>query len=802
MANKKNYLILAIFVSITILFFWKFFLRGFIPLPADIITGLYYPWLDYQWGNLVGVAVKNPLMSDIPSLIYPWRTLAVKLPQSGKWPLWNQYSFSGYPLLGNWQSAPFSPANIFYLLPSLPLGWSLGVIFQPLLAAWFMYLWLRHHQLRPLAAFLGGVLYAFCGFHFTWMDYNTHLWTTLWFPLILLSVDQLLAGNYAWTKWLAVFIALSILSGYPIILVYEFMVVSAYSLYRLLEKPSRKQRSLLKLALHLVFSLGLGLGLSAIQWLPGWQTIQQSIHAYDQSTLNSANQGFMPFMHWLTALAPDLFGNPATYNYWGIGYYDNWAFYISIGALLLAGYAFIRVKSARFWLLILLLGVTLSSANPLGNGLRQLIPLLNNSIPSRGLFLVDLGLAVAGAYGLQQILSQPKKSAIAVYLPLAVIGGLMALLWANVLIANFLHIPDLLDHQDVATRNLILPTLTYFICAGLLIFPQLLKINRITWWWALLVVVIIADLFRYGWKYLPFTPASYLYPPTEITNWLLAQKQTQEPFRVEFGKVIPPNLWIPYRLESPTGYDALQPLRSGQFLEAIQSGQLKTDSLSRFPEIQNLDSPLFPLTNTKYVLALKYTDKWERSLDGTQYQEIYDRPYLLPVYTHGTVTVFENQRFLPRAFVVPHAEIMADDQQLIAGLTDPQTDLLHTVYLENQDRQLPLITENQSLPNYQISWQQSEGQSRQLEVQTDQPGYLVILESYHPAWQALIDHRPASLNRADFNFMALPMLAGSHQVSLNFWPLSFQRGLWITCGSILFWLFWVVKSRLHGIKKT
>ena len=106
---------LTLFTVLTIIFFYKFFLKGLIPIPGDIITGLYYPWLDYKWGNIVGVAVKNPLMSDIPSLIYPWRTLVVQLIKQHQWPIWNQYSFSGYPLLGNWQSAPFSPTNFWYL---------------------------------------------------------------------------------------------------------------------------------------------------------------------------------------------------------------------------------------------------------------------------------------------------------------------------------------------------------------------------------------------------------------------------------------------------------------------------------------------------------------------------------------------------------------------------------------------------------------------------------------------------------------------------------------------------------------
>ncbi|MCX6724854.1 MAG: hypothetical protein NTV20_02015 [Candidatus Shapirobacteria bacterium] len=43
------------------IFFWKFFLKGLIPTPADITVGVYFSWLDYHWGFSTGVLVKNHL---------------------------------------------------------------------------------------------------------------------------------------------------------------------------------------------------------------------------------------------------------------------------------------------------------------------------------------------------------------------------------------------------------------------------------------------------------------------------------------------------------------------------------------------------------------------------------------------------------------------------------------------------------------------------------------------------------------------------------------------------------------------
>lgn len=85
---KQFWPFIFIFVVWTALF-WPFFTKKLLPIPADIITGVYYPWLDYKWGYAVGVPVKNPLLSDVPSLLYPWRSLAIDELKAFRWPLWN-----------------------------------------------------------------------------------------------------------------------------------------------------------------------------------------------------------------------------------------------------------------------------------------------------------------------------------------------------------------------------------------------------------------------------------------------------------------------------------------------------------------------------------------------------------------------------------------------------------------------------------------------------------------------------------------------------------------------------------------
>ena len=139
-------LILGLVVAI---FFRKFLLLGKLPIPADTTVGMYHPWLEIVWDNLVaGTPFKNFLITDPVRQLYPWRQLAINLLKNGQLPLWNPYTFGGMPLLANFQSAVFYPFNIFFFLLPFNLVWGGLILIQPLLAGIFLYLYLRQLETR------------------------------------------------------------------------------------------------------------------------------------------------------------------------------------------------------------------------------------------------------------------------------------------------------------------------------------------------------------------------------------------------------------------------------------------------------------------------------------------------------------------------------------------------------------------------------------------------------------------------------------------------------------------------------
>ena len=100
-----NFWAVLIFFLLSFLFSWKFFFQGLVPVPLDVIVGIYYPWRDYVWQNLVaGVPFKNSLLSDIVSIIYPWRIFGINLMKEGIWPLWIGQVLSGAPPDRDWET--------------------------------------------------------------------------------------------------------------------------------------------------------------------------------------------------------------------------------------------------------------------------------------------------------------------------------------------------------------------------------------------------------------------------------------------------------------------------------------------------------------------------------------------------------------------------------------------------------------------------------------------------------------------------------------------------------------------------
>lgn len=170
---SDRYFILILIV-VSLIFFYPFLLLGKVPIPADDLVGLYHPFRDDLASSYPqGYPYKNPLITDPIRQQYVWRELAIEQFKKGQLPTWNPYSFSGTPLLANFQTGAFYPLNILFFILPFTTAWSILIVLQAVLAAAFMYLFLRELTLGKQASILASFIFPFCGYSVAWMEWGT-----------------------------------------------------------------------------------------------------------------------------------------------------------------------------------------------------------------------------------------------------------------------------------------------------------------------------------------------------------------------------------------------------------------------------------------------------------------------------------------------------------------------------------------------------------------------------------------------------------------------------------------------------
>jgi len=767
-----------VFAAIWIILFLPFFKKGLLPIPADIITGMYYPWLDYKWGFPAGVPVKNPLMSDVPSLLYPWRSFAIDELKAGRWPLWNPYYFGGMPLLANFQSAVFSYVNVFYFFFSKEIAWSIGVILSSLLTMVAFYAFLRNKKLSKLPCVFGSIVFSLSGFQIAWMEYNVLGHTALFIPLLLLAIDKYLGEKK--TRWgilISVFTAMQIFTGYVPIVIYTYIICGLYVFYYYIFNRYfiENIKRIIITGLYFVW----GILIASIQLFPGIELIKESIRKVDPTVLAS-NASFLPFKNIITFIAPDSFGNPTTGNYFGFGFYDNFFLFVGTGTLVLVIYSVMQLLQTKknnnivIWLILLLFSFLLIFENPFGLFLEKLL-FLSGGVSARAIFILDFSMAVLASYGLEVYIQQKTVSKKILFLTIMPVFILF-------IFASKVALEEGFFQKFISIRNLVIPAGIYFITAFLFILGGLVsKTKSLTS--IFLVIFCVIQLLYGARKYLPFSKREMVFPKTPILDFLVNENnKSREPFRVELFDVIPQNFLMPYKIQTTSGYDTLLPKRTGELFSLIETGSI-SKNISRVWLISNYNSLVYPLLNTKYVLVKKMDKEGKLSSLGTPPSFVQNSRYKL-AFEDKVVQVYEDTRFLPRAFWLYDYQIINSQDDFIE-LIQSEINLNKTILLEKKPN-IKIIDNRSKINN--VYWNKNSPGEILLKVESDKSGFILLSNNYFPGWYGFIDGKKTEILRANYTFQAIASEKGNHEIKLIFNPLSFRLGMIISTISILFLL--------------
>jgi len=338
----------------------------------------------------------------------PLHVLAARVLRTGHLPVWNPFTFSGYPLLATNQAAVFYPPNLAFVVFPAMVANNGVVIADFVIAGTGAFLVSKRLCGDATGAMVSGLAFGLSGFMFAHVTHQSMLASVAWIPWVLWAYERL--RERATVARLAVAggaLAFVALAGHSQMFFLALVVIGVYGV--VLTIASRRERwrpPLLACATVVV-----GAGLSAVQLLPTASIVGIS----DRSKLDyaGATSYSLPLSHTPLLVFPYLFGNqprsgPFTTPYAGAWELRELSGYVGAAALVLAAAGVAGWRRDRRIVALAAVGgvsllVALGRSTPFGH-VTYILPIAGH-FRAWGRYLagVDLAVALLAGYGVAMI---------------------------------------------------------------------------------------------------------------------------------------------------------------------------------------------------------------------------------------------------------------------------------------------------------------------------------------------------------------------------------------------------------------
>lgn len=254
---------------------------------------------------------------DIYDAYFFWKNYLRQSIQSGNFPFWNPYNFSGTPFLAHPNINIFYPLNWLFIIFPLNISFTLYFFIHLIIAYLTMY-WLGRRFTDKWGATFAAFSYSLSGY-FAARIYSGHLEyvdTASWIPLAFgFTILALKKPSVKRIILSGVGLAILILSGNELFLLFTLELLGFYSLYLLVisEKNKNFINNLLTYLKVLMLSLLAAFGLSAVEFLPRFEFLNLSLRSLG-IPYSLAVSGSATFSTLKLFISPFLFGLPQNYS--------------------------------------------------------------------------------------------------------------------------------------------------------------------------------------------------------------------------------------------------------------------------------------------------------------------------------------------------------------------------------------------------------------------------------------------------------------------------------------------------------
>ena len=753
-------------------------------------------------------------------IFFYWDNAAQHYPQtlflhdalrSGGIPHWWPQVGSGVPTVAEGQAAHYHPIRLllaFLFDPPAALMTEIGVYLA--VAGLSTYFFLREFRLLRSACVVGGLAQMFGSWSVIFIrSMGLHRSSCL-LPLAMLFAERFVTGQKLFYGVAAsLVLGLQLLAGNPTFVPVTIVATSFYIVCRVVQRCWHVQESFQKTVRALAramlgwgLSVILGIGISAIQFIPtllhGEQSIRQGGLSFEHAVAVATKAKyllplFFPYIYqqgdWFEALA----GDGSLFNFVPL-------VEIYVGTLPVF-LVFLSFWWHRHWpdpgwplavCCVLAIGFAMGRATPLYPALWSVLGMNGMRHPARFLLWASFCLSCLAALGLQRLLAFSRLGSRQVRSipPFFLFGGLVLLvgllLWTQrtwfATVANSAQ-----DFHAGLITSLVLFAIALCLAAALLVARRRYRGLLV----AGVVFFVFIDLwfFRVRSGYAPTVPIRDVMTAPPVVKFLQADqdrfrvmslKAQASPRYTELFEFLQPDTPAIWGIESADAFFSLHLKRYHAVHEGIVWELLNS------PEAGEQLAGFLGALNVKYVVASK-------SVNLRGWKKVYETAHAI---------TWENRDFLPRAFLVgkvvpekidirPEWALKAyyqrlgryhnmvsdwssrrEDAQIVDNILSQTIDYRSTAIVAGEG--LPQLSGIHAMSTVRMATQQPDVMA--FEIQSGSQALLVISNNYYPGWTATVNGEPGRIYRTNYVGMGVLVPTGQSKVVLRFVTPGFRLG--------------------------
>jgi len=164
----------------------------------------------------------------------------------------------------------------------------------------------------------------------------------------------------------------------------------------------------------------------------------------------------------------------------------------------------------------------------------------------------------------------------------------------------------------------------------------------------------------------------------------------------------------------------------------------------------------------------------------------------------GRTGVIEDKNVIPRLQLIQDYTVIQDRDQIFDMMEDPTFDPRKKVILETCPQPEPLVSEKEGT----ASVVDSSTNHLTIEANLTDPAVLLITDVYSKGWRARAlpgsSQQQYSVLPANYILRAIPLSRGHHRIHVEYRPVAFQIGKWISVGAVIAYVIllgWHLRQR-------